>query len=90
MIELGRLADRATYRLTSDMGRIELRLPPDSAFSIDARSDIGNVGVEFPLAGRSSRQGFVGEESRGDVGTNPTTDLYLRSRVGNISVRANR
>jgi hypothetical protein len=90
-IELGgRLADRATYRLTSDIGRIDLSLPPDSSFNIDARSDIGSVSVEFPVMGHSSGKGFVGEEERGDVGTNPTTQLYLRSRVGSITVRPNR
>jgi hypothetical protein len=90
-IELaGHLADRATYRLTSDIGRITLGLPPDSTFSIDARSDIGSVGVEFPLAGRRSTWGFVGEEARGDVGANPTAELYLRCRVGNISVHPKR
>jgi hypothetical protein len=82
----GLLAERATYRLTSDIGRISLRLPPDSAFSIDARSDIGSVNLGFPLAGQSSRQGFVGEAARGDVGVNPTASLVLRSRVGAISV----
>jgi ToastRack found in some PspC len=84
---VGLLTDNTTYRLTSDVGRIALRLPPDSSFSIDARSDIGIVRVEFPVAGRSSRQGFVGEEVRGDVGTNPTAELYLRSRVGDVSVQ---
>jgi hypothetical protein len=90
-IELGgRLADRATYRLASDIGRIVLNLPPDSSFSIDARSDIGSASVEFPVVEHNSGQGFVGEEVRGDVGANPTTQLYLRSRVGSISVRPNR
>jgi hypothetical protein len=32
----------------------------------------------------------MGEEVRGDVGANPTTQLYLRSRVGSITVRPNR
>ena len=67
-----------------------LCLPRDSSFSIDARSDIGSVRVEFPAAGRSSRQGFVGEEVRGYVGSNPTAELHLPSRVGNISVRPSR
>ena len=90
-IELaGRLSDRATYRLTSDIGRITLGLPPDGAFSMDARSDIGSVDVQFPVAGSNSRWGFAGEEVRGDVGADPTAKLYLRCRVGNISVRPNR
>jgi hypothetical protein len=83
----GPVVDHATYRLTSDVGRIALRLPPASSFSIDARSDIGGLQLEFPLAGDRFRQGFLGEAARGDVGPNPTAELYLRSRVGGISVR---
>jgi hypothetical protein len=83
----GPVVDHATYRLTSDVGRIDLRLPPASSFSIDAQSDIGTVRLEFPLTGHSSRRGFVGEAARGDVGPNATADLYLRSRIGDISVR---
>jgi hypothetical protein len=87
---IGLATDRATYRLTSDIGRIALRLPPDSSFSIDARSDIGSVRVGFPAAGCSSRQGFVGEEVRGEIGSNPKAELCLRSRVGDISGRPSR
>ena len=82
------LASEASYRLTSDIGRIALRLPTASAFKIDARSDVGDVRVDFTVTGRSSRQGFVSKEVRGEVGTNPATALYLRSRIGEITVRA--
>lgn len=82
----GALAARATYTLTSDVGRIAVRLPGDSAFKIEAQSDVGNVRMDFPVSGRSTREGFVGKEVRGDVGVNPTASLYLRSRIGEISV----
>jgi len=78
------------YSLESDVGRIALRVPEDSTFSIDARSDIGDVNLGFELSGRRSRENFLGKEVRGDVGSNPTTSLYLRSRVGDISVRPTR
>jgi hypothetical protein len=80
------LAANATYEMTSDVGRIALRLPEDSAFAIDARSDIGDVQVGFAVSGSSSREGFVGKEVVGEVGSNPTTKLTLRSRVGDIRV----
>ncbi len=81
------LAPGATYQLTSDVGRIAVRLPADSAFRLDSRSDIGDVRVDFPVAGQSSREGIVGKDVRGTVGTNPTASLSLRSRVGEITVR---
>jgi hypothetical protein len=87
-IELsGALAANARYNLTSDIGRISVRAPSNSAFSIDARSDIGGVNLGFALSDRSSRESFVGKEVRGNVGDNPTAHLQLYSRVGDISVR---
>ncbi|GEM_PF-1110937 len=81
------LAPNARYEFTTDVGKISLRLPEASAFRLDARSDIGDVSVAFPVVGRSSREALVGKEVRGEVGQNPTTDLYLRSRVGAITIR---
>ncbi|PKO23596.1 MAG: hypothetical protein CVU38_03145 [Chloroflexi bacterium HGW-Chloroflexi-1] len=86
----GALVPGAAYRLSSDVGRISMRVPADSAFSIDARSDIGNVDPGFVLSGRSAREGFLSKEVRGSVGENASASLYLRSRVGEISVRPER
>jgi hypothetical protein len=83
----GALVPEADYTLESDVGRVALVLPEDSSFSINARSDVGEVRVDFPLVGRSSREGFVSKEVSGDVGERPTTSLRLRSRVGEISVQ---
>jgi hypothetical protein len=83
----GALAAGANYELTSDIGRISMELPSDSSFVIDARSDIGNVNIDFPVSGRSDREGIVGKEVRGEVGDSPSSRLTLRSRVGDISVR---
>lgn len=83
----GPLAGRVVYELTSDVGRIAVQVPAGSAFNIDARSDIGDVRLDFPLSGSSSREGLVGKEVRGQVGESPTVSLWLRSRVGEITVR---
>ncbi len=87
---VGSLAPRAGYEFSTDVGKITLRLPADSAFHLDARSDIGDVSVGFPVAGYSSRDLVIGKEVRGEVGENPTTSLYLRSRVGGIAIRKER
>jgi hypothetical protein len=86
----GALTPNAGYEFTTDVGKVALRLPAESAFRLDARSDIGDVTLGFPIVGRSSRDALVGKEVRGDVGQNPTTTLYLRSRVGEISIRSGR
>jgi hypothetical protein len=86
----GALAPNTRYEFTTDIGKVALRLPETSAFRLDARSDIGDVTVGFPVAGRSSRDALVGKEVRGEVGQNPTASLYLRSRVGEISIKPGR
>ncbi|MDQ1301045.1 MAG: hypothetical protein QG637_966 [Chloroflexota bacterium] len=86
----GALAPNARYEFTTDVGKVALRLPDASAFNLDARSDIGDVTVGFAVTGRSSRDALVGKEVRGEVGQNPTTSLYLRSRVGEISIKPGR
>lgn len=86
----GALVPGARYTLTTDVGKIALRLPAESAFRLDARSDIGDVAVGFPLTGRSSRDALVGKEVRGQVGQSPTASLYLRARVGEISLKPSR
>lgn len=82
----GALASNARYDFTTDIGKIALRLPETSAFRLDARSDIGDVTVGFPLTGRTGRDALVGKKVRGEVGQDPTASLYLRSRVGEISI----
>jgi len=86
----GALAPNARYEFTTDVGKVALRLPEASAFRLDARSDIGDVTIGFPVAGRSSRDALVGKEVRGEVGQGPTANLYLRSRVGEISIKPGR
>lgn len=84
------LAPNARYEFVTDVGKIALRLPADSAFHLDARSDIGDVDVEFPVVGRADRDLVIGKDVRGEVGQNPTASLYLRSRVGEVTIRKER
>ncbi len=86
----GALIAQGRYEMTTDIGKVDLRVPAGSVFQIDARSDIGDVNVGFQVAGRSSRDALVGKEVLGNVGQNPTASLYLRSRVGQITVTPDR
>ena len=82
----GPLVSEADYELSSDVGRIVVDAPAGSEFSINARSDVGNVRSGFVVDGESTREGLVGKEIRGMVGAAPGARLYLRSRVGGIAV----
>ena len=82
----GALNEGSSYRFTSDVGAIQLRLPEDSRFAIDAASDLGAVVVEFDVVGESTRE-LTGAKVEGVVGGASDTTLYLRSDVGAIYVR---
>lgn len=82
----GALNDGSAYRFTSDVGAIQLWLPEESRFAIDAASDLGAVVVEFDVVGQSTRE-LTGAKVDGVVGGVSDTSLYLRSDVGAIYVR---
>lgn len=82
----GALTTGSTYRLTSDVGAVRMVLPADSAFAIDASSDVGAVTVEFEVEGETGQQ-FVGRSVQGVVGGDDSTTVTLRSDVGAISVQ---
>ena len=82
----GALMPRVDYEITTDVGKISLELPRDSAFILDARSDIGDVRLDFELVGTSGRRTVVGRQVEGQVGASPTTHLTLLSRIGEIRI----
>ncbi len=82
----GPLTPGASYNLTSNVGALRMVLPADSAFAIDAASNVGAVTVGFDVVGETNQQ-MVGRSVRGVVGGDDRTTLYLRSDVGAISVQ---
>ena len=82
----GSLNDGSEYRLTSDVGAVQMQLPQDSRFAIDAVSELGAVIVEFDVVGETTRE-LTGASAKGVVGDASDTLLYLRSNVGAIYVR---
>ncbi len=82
----GALTSGASYLLTSDIGAIRMTLPANSAFAIDATSNVGAVAVGFDIAGQTSQQ-LVGRSVQGVVGGDDSTTVVLRSDVGAISVQ---
>lgn len=81
----GSLHPNGSYTMTTDAGNVTVTLPEESAFRIDARTDVGSINSDFPLA---VQRAFPGAKARGDIGAataHPT--LKLRTDVGSIYVR---
>jgi len=77
-------------RIRSNVGNIELRLPPDSAFTFSAQSDVGDIDVDFDVRNERSENKVVGGNIEGEIGTSPTVHVELRTNTGNIDIRKER
>ncbi|MBO0861032.1 MAG: DUF4097 family beta strand repeat protein [Chloracidobacterium sp.] len=70
---------------TASIGEINLNLPEDQSYSVDAHVRIGDVSSEFGQA--TQRQGLfaVGAKLAGDPAA-PTRRIFLRVGIGDINV----
>jgi predicted membrane protein len=70
---------------TASIGEINLNLPEDQSYSVDAHVRIGDVSSEFGQV--TQRQGLfaVGAKLAGDT-ADPTRRIFLRVGIGDINV----
>lgn len=68
---VGKLAPNGTYEFSGDAGSIDITLPADSAFVLDASTNAGSVSNAFHST---------------SVGQNPTSQLHVHIDVGNIRI----
>lgn len=80
----GSLDPHGSYSMTTDAGNVSVTLPAQSAFKLDARTDVGNIHSDFPIP---ITRDFPGAKARGEVGFPPYPALKLRTDVGSINVR---
>ena len=71
--------DLSLYNKSED---ILLSLPPDAAFTFEAKSKNGALSTDFPEALR-----IEGGKAYGVVGRNPSAKVYLETKDGDIAVR---
>lgn len=81
----GSLHSSGTYTMTTDAGNVTVTLPEETAFRIDAKTDVGSINSDFPLV---VQRDFPGAKARADIGAATTYPiLKLRTDVGSIYVR---
>jgi Toastrack DUF4097 len=80
----GTLHPHGSYTMTTDAGSVNVTLPAASSFRVDAKTDVGSINSDFPLA---IQRDFPGAKARGDIGPAPCPMLKLRTDVGTINVR---
>jgi hypothetical protein len=81
----GSLHPNGTYTMTTDAGNVTVTLPEETAFRVDAKTDVGSINSDFPLV---VQRDFPGAKSRGDIGMAMSYPmLKLRTDVGSINLR---
>jgi hypothetical protein len=61
----------------------QMSLPSNTAFHVDARTDIGSITTNMPGV-VVTRLNYMNSEARGDVGNPPRAMVTLRSNLGSI------
>ena len=77
----------AQLRLVTGMGTVQCHVPPETAFDVDARAEVGRIGSSFGLTVEK-----VGEYGAAMVGKRgaATTKLVLRTGSGHLSLQSKR
>jgi hypothetical protein len=83
----GALAAGASYDFVSSVGAIQIRLPSESRFELDASSGIGAVIVDFEVDGEKSVLP-VNRAVRGSVNGGSDTTVTAQSDVGAIAIQS--
>jgi DUF4097 and DUF4098 domain-containing protein YvlB len=77
--------DPGTHRFRTSNGPLELRLPADTAFTLDGTTSNGRTSVGFPLDGASSAEGARG--TVGDAAAAATRTVVAETSNGALTVQ---
>lgn len=80
----GSLDPFGTYQFVTDAGTINVTLPEQASFQLEAKTDVGSFNSDFPV---EIRHDFPGQKARGEVGIPPYPKLKLKTDIGSISLR---
>lgn len=72
-----------SYLFVTDAGTINLTLPEDASFQLDAKTDVGSISTDFPV---TIQRNFPGAKARAMVGTAPYPELKVKTDIGSISL----
>jgi len=78
----GFIGQSGAYNFSTNTGSVNVTLPPDATFHLDAKTDTGSFNSDFAVPG-ADKQG-LGSEVHGDVGNSPNTNLTLTTNTGSI------
>jgi hypothetical protein len=80
----GSIDPQGTYKFLSDAGSINVTLPEDASFYVDASTDVGSIRCNFPIKHQSKK---THTKLKGKVGNPPFATLILKTDVGSITLK---
>ena len=81
----GAIDRSGTYRFETNTGSVNVTLPSESAFHVDASTDTGSINTTFSQVTVQHHQA-VGADAHGDVGSSPMASVTLRTNTGSINL----
>ena len=79
----GAIDPQGVYQFMTNTGSVHVVLPGNTAFHVDARTDIGSITTNVPGV-LVTRLNYLNSEAHGDVGNPPRGSIILRSNLGSI------
>ena len=81
----GSITRSGTYQFQTNTGTVEMTLPADSVFHLNASTDTGSIDTNFPGVIVQHRQ-MVGADASDDVGSSPQATVTLRTNTGSVNL----
>jgi len=79
------IAPGANYQASTDTGSVDVTLPANSSFHVDATTNTGSIDSDF--SGVQVRDhDFSGSDAHGDVGNGAGTTMTLKTNTGSIDL----
>jgi hypothetical protein len=80
----GSIDPQGAYKFESDAGSINVTLPEDASFHVDASTDVGSIHNNFQVSGQSK---ISHTKLKGTVGNPPYATMTLKTDVGSIILK---
>ncbi len=81
----GTIDPKGSYQFETNTGSVDVTLPGNSSFHVDATTDTGSINSDFP--GVNVQHGdFTGASAHSDVGNVPGATVTLKTDTGSISL----
>lgn len=73
------------YQFQSNTGDVDVSLPSNANFHLNANTNVGNISSDFPDI--AIQQNIVGASATGSVGSTPSTTIILTTNTGSIHLQ---